>query len=211
MMTKIRYLPLTATPFKYNSVYQEISPCPVLRPYVRCFWGGESCCLDTETEESSEIVIPDACIDIMYRIDDEGYIITSDFIGINDRSFFTCCDKKSLDKLSVFAIRLNAAFEKIWNCKEEYSLRQCRERYSPASGGAYGGAVVERKFCMQQADGAAFMRIGSTSCCVFISTTFRILMSLQGRCTRKTRIYFNGLKNSFPRDYANARITGGFI
>ena len=113
MMTKIRYMPLTATPFKYNSVYQEISPCPVLRPYVRCFWGGESCCLDTETEESSEIVIPDACIDIMYRIDDEGYIITSDFIGINDRSFFTCCDKKSLDKLSVFAIRLNAAFEKI--------------------------------------------------------------------------------------------------
>lgn len=108
MKTKIRYLPLTATPFKCSSVYQEISPCPVLQPYVRCFWGGESCCPDTEAVEASEIVIPDICVDIIYRIDDEGYIITSDFIGINDRSFFTCSDKKSLHKLSVFAIRFYA-------------------------------------------------------------------------------------------------------
>lgn len=69
MKTKMQYLPLTAIPFKCSSVYQEISPCPVLQPYVRCFWGGESCCLDTETEESSEIVIPDTCVDIIYRID----------------------------------------------------------------------------------------------------------------------------------------------
>ena len=108
MKTKMIYRPLTATPFKCDSAHNEIEPCRILQPYVRCFWGGECDCPDTGTNESSEIVIPDTCVDIIYRIDDAGNIITSDFVGINDRSFFAQNNKKSGQKISVFAIRFYA-------------------------------------------------------------------------------------------------------
>ena len=82
MKNKMIYRPLTATPFKRNVTYNEIEPCQALRPYVRCFWGGDYDCLsNTGTDESSEIVIPDTCVDIIYRMDDVGNIIISDFCG----------------------------------------------------------------------------------------------------------------------------------
>lgn len=102
------YKPLTATPFKCNSAYNEIEPCRMLQPYIRCFWGGVYDGSEIKTDQTSEIVIPDTCVDIIYRIDDAGKIITSDFIGINDRSFFSQSSKKSEHKISVFAIRFYA-------------------------------------------------------------------------------------------------------
>lgn len=79
-----------------------------MQPYVRCFWGGENVCPDIGMDESSEIVIPDTCVDIIYRIDDAGNIITSDFIGISDESFLVQNNKKIGHKISVFAIRFYA-------------------------------------------------------------------------------------------------------
>lgn len=108
MKTKMICRPLTATPFKRDSAYTEIEPCQTLQPYIRCFWGGEYDCPDTGTGEHSEIVIPDTCVDIIYRMDDEGNIITSDFVGINDRSFCTQGNQKNGQKISVFAIRFYA-------------------------------------------------------------------------------------------------------
>lgn len=108
METKMIYRPLTATPFKYNPTYNETEPCRMLQSYVRCFWGGEYDCPDTETDGYSEIVIPDTCVDIIYRIDDAGNIITSDFVGINDRSFCAQGNEKSGHRISVFAIRFYA-------------------------------------------------------------------------------------------------------
>lgn len=108
MENRIIYKPLTATPFKCNSAYNEIEPCRMLQPYIRCFWGGVHDCSDIKTDKTSEIVIPDTCVDIIYRIDDTGKIITSDFIGINDRSFFSQSNKKSEHNISVFAIRFYA-------------------------------------------------------------------------------------------------------
>lgn len=108
MENRIIYKPLTATPFKCNSAYNEIEPCRMLQPYIRCFWGGVHDCSDIKTDKTSEIVIPDTCVDIIYRIDDMGKIITSDFIGINDRSFFSQSNKKSEHNNSVFAIRFYA-------------------------------------------------------------------------------------------------------
>ncbi|MCI8307954.1 MAG: AraC family transcriptional regulator [Lachnospiraceae bacterium] len=108
MKAKMIYRPLTATPFKCNSAYKEIEPCRTLQPYIRCFWGGEYDCLNTGMEEHSEIVIPDTCVDIIYRMDDAGNIITSDFIGINDRSFCSQGNKKTGQRISVFAIRFYA-------------------------------------------------------------------------------------------------------
>lgn len=108
MENRIIYKPLTATPFKCNSAYNEIEPCWMLKPYIRCFWGGVRSCSDIEADIASEIVIPDTCVDIIYRIDDTGKIINSDFIGINDRSFFSQSNKKSEQKIFVFAIRFYA-------------------------------------------------------------------------------------------------------
>lgn len=108
MKNRMIYQPLTATPFKCSSVYKEIKPCWILQPYVRCFWGGEYLCPAAETDGSSEIVIPDTCVDIIYRIDDAGNIITSDFNGINDRSFYVHSNEKAGHRISVFAIRFYA-------------------------------------------------------------------------------------------------------
>lgn len=108
METKIIYRPLTATPFKYNPTYNEIEPCGMLQSYVRCFWGGEYDCPDTETDGYSKIVIPDTCVDVIYRMDDVGNIITSDFMGINDRSFCAQGNEKSGHRISVFTIRFYA-------------------------------------------------------------------------------------------------------
>lgn len=110
MKTKTIYRPLTATPFKCNSTYNEIEPCQILQPYVRCFWYGKYNSPGTGTNKPSEIVIPDTCVDIIYQIDNLGNIITSDFVGINDRSFFVTNNHQTIHKISVFAIRFYA-----WN------------------------------------------------------------------------------------------------
>lgn len=102
------YRPLTAMPFRHNSACNEIAPCRMLQPYVRCFWGGVYDASDTETDEASKIVIPDTCVDIIYRIDDMGNFITSDFVGINDRSFFTQGNQNAGHKIFRFAIRFYA-------------------------------------------------------------------------------------------------------
>lgn len=107
MKTKMIYRPLTATPFKRNSAYKEIEPCQILQPYIRCFWGGEYDCPDTGMDELSGIVIPDTCVDIIYRMDDASNIITSDFVGINDRSFCAQGNQKG-QKVSLFGIRFYA-------------------------------------------------------------------------------------------------------
>lgn len=107
MGTKMLYRPLTATPFKHNSAYQEIEPCRMLQPYIRCFWGGRMTS-GAEADESSGIVIPDTCVDIIYRMDDMGNIIISDFVGINDRSFFIRSNHNAENKMEVFAIRFYA-------------------------------------------------------------------------------------------------------
>ncbi len=102
------YRPLTATPFKCSTAYKETEPCEILKPYVRCFWGGEYQCSYAETEGNPTIVIPDTCVDIIYRMDSTGNIVFSDFNGINDSSFYVHNDREVEHKMSVFAIRFYA-------------------------------------------------------------------------------------------------------
>lgn len=134
MKTKMMYRPLTATPFRCNSAYQEIEPCQILQPYVRCFWGGVYDRSGAGTDELPQIVIPDTCVDIIYRIDDTGNIITSDFIGINDRSFFNQSNEKEGYKISVFAIRFYAWSAYVF-CEDSFTgtvngRYDVRERYN---------------------------------------------------------------------------------
>ncbi|MEY8266877.1 AraC family transcriptional regulator [Lachnospiraceae bacterium 64-25] len=108
MKSNIIYRPLTATPFNHSAAYKEIEPCRMLQSYVRCFWTGEYNDFEAEGNGYPEVVIPDTCVDIIYRVDDTDHTVTADFSGINDRSFYVRSSGETKHKISVFAIRFYA-------------------------------------------------------------------------------------------------------
>lgn len=70
------YKPVLSTPFGREG-YREIPPCAALAPYVRCFW--------TEKHERREIlVIPDTCMDIIFKVGGEGF-----FCALDESSFYS--------------------------------------------------------------------------------------------------------------------------
>lgn len=104
------YYPLTASPFLRDRSYCEIAPCSALRPYVRCFWGSTGRTetpelLETpEKPEASEppgtrrspappvqagpdVVIPDTCMDIIFRLDCGTGRQESCFCGLDKRPY----------------------------------------------------------------------------------------------------------------------------
>ena len=54
MNNSIIYRPLTATPFKRNSFYTEISPSKELQSYIRCYWGTEKPLIQIENNDAPE-------------------------------------------------------------------------------------------------------------------------------------------------------------
>lgn len=80
----------------------------MLRPYVRCFWSGEEKGDGGGTAGTSEIVVPDTCVDIIYRIDRTDNTVIARFNGINDRSFYAHHARQTGHETEVFAIRFYA-------------------------------------------------------------------------------------------------------
>lgn len=104
------YYPLTASPFLRDGSYCEIAPCSALRPYVRCFWGSTG---RTETpgplktpekprasepsgigrppappeQAGPDVVIPDTCMDIIFRLDCGTGRQESCFCGLDKRPY----------------------------------------------------------------------------------------------------------------------------
>lgn len=105
MNNRIIYRPLTATPFKRNSFYTELSPCKELQSYIRCYWGTENPLIQIENDDAPELVIPDTCVDIIYHIDYTDNIVTGGFCGINDCSFHANSNGVTEHMVSTFAIR----------------------------------------------------------------------------------------------------------
>lgn len=101
----IVYHPLTATPFKSNISYSELTPCRELQSYIRCYWGTESPMIRSENVVATELVIPDTCVDIIYDIDYTNNTVSGGFCGINDCSFRTDNDETIGHMISTFAIR----------------------------------------------------------------------------------------------------------
>lgn len=87
MNNKIIYHPLTATPFKRNISYTELSPCKELKSSIRCYWGTETPLIQVENDGAPDLVVPDTCVDIIYRIDYTNNVVAGGFYGINDCSF----------------------------------------------------------------------------------------------------------------------------
>lgn len=73
-----RFQPVLSTPFGREN-YREIVPCDVLKPYIRCFW--EQCENDTEI-----LVIPDACMDIIFDLRENGGDF---FCSLDESSFYS--------------------------------------------------------------------------------------------------------------------------
>ncbi len=108
MNNQIVYRSLTATPFKRNSFYTEMSPCKELQSYIRCYWGTESLLIQVENDDTPELVIPDTCVDIIYHIDHTNNTVTGGFCGINDYSFHAHGNGTIGHMVSTFAIRFYA-------------------------------------------------------------------------------------------------------
>ena len=74
-----KFTPVLSTPFGREG-YREIAPCDALKPYIRCFW--------TEKRVADNIlVIPDTCMDIIFRIGQGG--AGSFFCALDECSFFS--------------------------------------------------------------------------------------------------------------------------
>ena len=102
------YCLLTATPFKRNSFYTEISPSKELQSYIRCYWGTENPLIQIKNDDAPELVIPDSCVDIIYHIDYTNNTVTGGFCGVNDCSFHTHGNGTIGHMVSTFAIRFYA-------------------------------------------------------------------------------------------------------
>ena len=98
-LTKM-YRPITAQPFDRSDGYREISPCEALKPYIRCFWTYES-----SPDMQPQLVIPDTCMDIIYRIDNDSGKVSGCFCTIDDSTHLS---SGMADGTSVFAIRFYA-------------------------------------------------------------------------------------------------------
>lgn len=120
------YKPITASPFAHDRSYMEIEPCEALKPYVRCFWGSEKPYTKSPAEElTNKLVVPDTCMDIIFRVNFTDNKLESSFCGINDVPFTS---EDSIDGVltSVFGIRLYAwsavlfSEESMRNVKNEF-------------------------------------------------------------------------------------------
>lgn len=96
------YRPITSTPFSKYEI--EIDPCPVLKPYVRCFWG--TACPE-EAVLSEKLIIPDTCMDIIFRVDHAENRSNGVFCALDDRSYRTVPSARNV-VVSVFGIRFYA-------------------------------------------------------------------------------------------------------
>lgn len=108
MNNRIIYRPLTATPFKRNRFYTEISAVKELQSYIRCYWGTENPHIQFENDDAPELVIPDTCVDIIYHIDYTDNTVTGGFCGVNDYSFHAQGRGTIGHIVSTFAIRFYA-------------------------------------------------------------------------------------------------------
>lgn len=100
------YHPITGTPFQADASYREVAPCAALSPYIRCFWGSERPLPDCPVPGG--IVIPDTCMDVIFRIDYTANCISSVFCALDERSAFTPPHEGTGGLSATFAIRFFA-------------------------------------------------------------------------------------------------------
>ena len=93
------YHPLTAQAAKFEGCF----PCAPLKPYIANYWGTEDV-LQEETNFMSLLIIPDACMDVIFDINHTTGVICGNLCGMGDMPI-TFTPVRTTDVVSRFAIR----------------------------------------------------------------------------------------------------------
>lgn len=101
-----RFCTATAQPFKNTLYYSEAAPCAALKPYIRCFWGTARPVSEPEPpSDKRSLVIPDGCVDIIFRADLDKGRVEAHFCGLDENGWeggrTTVCEGLT----STFAVR----------------------------------------------------------------------------------------------------------
>ncbi len=99
-----RYHPITGTPLRRDADYREIAPCAALRPYIRCFWGSDGL-HGYEKDGTLSLVIPDTCMDIIFRYQPEVGWPNACFCTLDESSRLSL---RTASTTPTFAIRIYA-------------------------------------------------------------------------------------------------------
>ncbi|MGN0619660.1 MAG: helix-turn-helix domain-containing protein [Ruminiclostridium sp.] len=99
------YRPLIAKPFIKTRVFREVPPTAELSPYIRCFWGGEEAGAQEIKVGEPELIIPDTCADLIFRINETTGKVSCGFAGISDCCGYSHFSGNTSDRFSTFAIR----------------------------------------------------------------------------------------------------------
>lgn len=82
------FRPATAQPFMNTLYYSEEAPCAALKPYIRCFWGTARPVSGPEPpSERKSLVIPDGCVDIIFRADLDRGQTEAYFCGLDENGW----------------------------------------------------------------------------------------------------------------------------
>lgn len=81
-LTKL-FRPVTAQPALNSLYYSETAPCEALSPYIRCFWGTLRPVSGAAAFAERMLVIPDGCMDVIFRADISNGTVTSAFCGMD--------------------------------------------------------------------------------------------------------------------------------
>ena len=99
------FMPITSAPFQSDVAYCEILPCDALKPYIRCFWGTYRPVSVNPNQDNSSLVIPDACMDMLFRTDYTNNTSIDYFCNLDLNSFWSSGLKNTV-LTSTFGIRL---------------------------------------------------------------------------------------------------------
>ncbi len=88
-----------------SNVMSYSSPCSLLCPYISSYWGSKIPTTDKSIQEfEPSLIIPDACVDIIFTVDHTNGIVHSGFCGISDRPGYSWSIKER-PNMSRFAIQ----------------------------------------------------------------------------------------------------------
>lgn len=100
------FRPATAQPHMNTLYYSEIPPCAALKPFVRCFWG-TALPVSSPQPLSAEksLVIPDGCMDIIFRVDLIKDSVSAYFCGLDENGWTGGTQADSGGLTSTFSVR----------------------------------------------------------------------------------------------------------
>ncbi len=112
------YRPITAAPFQNDETYCEFAPCEALKPFICCFWGTKRPIVFNPNKDSHSLVIPDTCMDIIFKINYTKNKYDEYFCTIDKHSYQSKI-KITTDLTATFAIRFYA-WSAILFCEQDF-------------------------------------------------------------------------------------------